>query len=420
MARIISVATGEAAVKRFADESVDLVFLDIRMPGMDGIEVLKRIKAIDVSVPVVMVTAVNDVQKASACVRAGAFNYIVKPFDIEQILEMARQLIARRRRQSLMNEIEPQAPRLWSGQTKPARDLREKLSQAAAEDRPILFVGEEGVEVEEAAHYVHRSGARAAAPFQAYFVSPHVRSRTVMDALFGRGLGDFTSTVERGLGLIEECRGGTLLLVHPENIPADVQEALARAFEEGMFTREGTLQRIKVDVRLMASTTVDVKDLIELKPACGRFFALFANPWIAIPPLRQRAGDLVALINQIIEETLASRRSPVQGFTATALEALSEYTWPGNMAELHSLIERLVISGDRDLIPMEQLPLDILIQTLGEASPDAKRPLAFESLSNRFDKEHVYRVMKSLNFDKSSAAARLGLSDSAFLSKIEE
>jgi two-component system nitrogen regulation response regulator GlnG len=93
-ARIISVATGEAAVKRFADESVDLVFLDIRMPGMDGIEVLKRIKAIDASVPVVMVTAVNDVQKASACVRAGAFNYIVKPFDIDQILEMARQLIA--------------------------------------------------------------------------------------------------------------------------------------------------------------------------------------------------------------------------------------------------------------------------------------------------------------------------------------
>lgn len=329
--KVLQAASGEAALKNAADQKIDLVYLDIRMPGLDGLETLKMLKNIDPDLEIIMVTAVNDVQKASQAVKLGAREYIVKPFDVNNVLKLTEQIL---RRKSILSEGEEiqkktgkRAPELIGQHEKIIKIL--KTIEKIKNDEKVLISGEAGTEKELVARIIHEKSGRADLPFRSIHLSYEMSLLEIKSLLFGR---------EKGAGLFEQAKSGTVFINNLESLPEEI------------------FKTIPIEARLIGGANSDpsVKN--------KGFFEFFSAALIEIPPLRERTSDIPLLVNHFLKKLNAQYGIEVK-ISIPALEALAAYSWPGNTQELESLMERLVLSCANNQISLENLPIDILLET---------------------------------------------------------
>ncbi|MCX5749499.1 MAG: sigma-54 dependent transcriptional regulator [Candidatus Saganbacteria bacterium] len=421
---VVGVASGEAAVKKIVDSSVDLVYLDIRMPGIDGIETLRKIKDIDDTIEVVMVTAVNDIQKAGEAIRIGANNYIVKPFDVDQIIMMTKALtgkkILKHETKKIRNgaKSRPSAPEI-PGVSKQISDVTARLDKLSSSDATVLFTGERGSDVERFAFFVHLKSGRKALPFKVIDIAQNIQEDILYDRLFGSGKGSFINALEKDTGIIEEAAGGSVLILNIENAPLTVQDALLKFISERSFNRRGSLFSLSADVRVMFFSCKDLKSLADEGAFSAKLLSLCKDSSVEIPPLNRRKEDIASITSDIMEELNTEYNRSFKELSRDALDILSSYSWPGDECELKSLLRRVICSRDQQMIRASDLPYGFFLDRGLFPASEETRQFSLAEMSSKFEKNLIRGVLKKCNFDLKKTAQALNITKTALTSKIE-
>jgi DNA-binding NtrC family response regulator len=416
---VIDVADGVAALDVVRTFQVDLVLLDIRLPGMDGIEVLERIKAIDEALEVVLVTAVRTVRTAVAAMKLGAFDYLTKPFEEEELLSLVRRALERR---SLEREVvylrsELERRHAWElvGQHPEMQRLYRLVAQVARTTTTVLITGESGTGKELIARAIHRQGPRRDKPFVA--VNPAAIAETLMESeLFGHERGAFTGAYQRKLGKFELAQRGTLFLDEIATLKPELQAKLLRVLQEREIERVGSGQAIKIDVRIIAATNADVAAAVAAGTFREDLYYRLNVVHLTVPSLRERAADIDLLVAHFIRRYNHEFGKCIQGLTPEAAEALRAYRWPGNVRELQNVVERSVVLVDGPMIGVDDLPLELSLGAAGTAETDT---LPLNEASDRFERQIVVRTLDRVDGNVSEAARVLGLHRNSLKAKLD-
>jgi DNA-binding NtrC family response regulator len=415
---VIDVADGVAALDVVRTSQVDLVLLDIRLPGMDGIEVLERIKAIDEALEVVLVTAVRTVRTAVAAMKLGAFDYLTKPFEEDELLSLVRRALERR---SLEREVvylrsELERRHAWElvGQHPEMQRLYRLVAQVARTTTTVLITGESGTGKELIARAIHRQGPRRDKPFVA--VNPAAIAETLMESeLFGHERGAFTGAYQRKLGKFELAQGGTLFLDEIATLKPELQAKLLRVLQEREIERVGGGQAIKIDVRIIAATNADVAAAVAAGSFRDDLYYRLNVVNLTVPSLRERADDIDLLVAHFIRRYNHEFGKRILGLTPEAAEALRAYRWPGNVRELQNVVERSVVLVDGPMIGIDDLPLELSLGAAGTAETDT---LPLNEASDRFERQIVLRTLDRVDGNVSEAARVLGLHRNSLKAKL--
>ena len=409
---LMDAADGRHALEIVRSRDVDLVLLDIRLPEMDGIEVLERIKTIDEQVEVILVTAVKTVCTAVAAMKLGAFDYLTKPFEEDDLLSVVRRALERR---SLEREVvflrSELAQRHEFGQIVGAHAEMQKLfrliAQVARTSTTVLITGESGTGKELIARAIHRQGPRRDKPFVA--VNPAALSETLLESeLFGHEKGAFTGAFQRRLGKVEMAQGGTLFLDEIGTLKPELQSKLLRVLQEREIERVGGTRTIRIDVRVIAATNVDLKQALANQVFREDLYYRLNVVPISVPSLRERRDDIPALVEHFINRYNAEMNKRIEGLSAEAMAVLHEYPWPGNVRELQNIIERLVGLVDAPVIGVNDLPLDLLLPDHTVRLRHAET-LPLRQATEEFERQIVLRVLERVRWNRSEAARVLGI-----------
>ena len=409
---VVDVPDGPQALDVLRASQVDLVLLDIRLPEMDGIEVLERIKALDESLEVILVTAVKTVRTAVAAMKLGAFDYLTKPFEEDELLALCTRALEKR---SLVREVAFLRGELARthdfdeivGTHAAMQKLYRLVAQVARTTATVLITGESGTGKELIARAVHRQGPRCDRPFVP--VNPAAIAETLIESeLFGHEKGAFTGAYQRKLGKLELAQGGTLFLDEIGTLKAELQAKLLRVLQEREIERVGGTRPVKIDVRVIAATNVDLKQAV----ARGAFredlyYRLNVVP-IEVPPLRERIEDLPLLVEHFVRHYGQQFGKRVQGLSPEALGALAEYRWPGNVREVQNVVERCVVLAEGPVIGLNDLPLDVLLPDHRIRVRRAER-LPLKDATQEFERQIVLRVLERVSGNQSEAARILGI-----------
>ena len=409
---VVDVPDGLRALDAVRASQVDLVLLDIRLPEMDGIEVLERIKAIDEGVEVVLVTAVRTVRTAVAAMKLGAFDYLTKPFEEDELLAVIARALEKR---ALEREVT-----FLRGELARARDFDEivghhpamqkvyrLVAQVARTTTTVLITGESGTGKELVARAIHRQGPRRDKPFVA--VNPAAVAESLIESeLFGHERGAFTGANQRKLGRFELAQGGTLFLDEIATLKGELQVKLLRVLQEREIERVGGTHPIKIDVRIVAATNADLKDAVARGAFREDLYYRLNVVSIDVPPLAQRADDIPLLVEHFVHRYSRECNKPVDELSPEVLTALREYEWPGNVRELQNVIERAVVLAEGPVIQLSDLPLDVLLPKHREKVRTADH-LPLKNATEEFERQIVLRVLERVGGNQSEAARILGL-----------
>ena len=359
-----SAPTGEEGLNLLRDGGHELVLLDLRLPGIDGVQTLQEIKKLERDIGVIILTADTGISRAVECVRLGAHNYICKPFDFDEVrialgkvredLRLRREVTRLRRQQrrefGVQNLVGP------SPAMRAVRDLIEKI--ATSDATTILIEGENGTGKELAARAIHFSGARADQPLLDLNCSA-VPETLFESELFGHERGAFTDAKTMKKGLFEMADGGTLLLDEIGDLKPAMQAKLLRVLETRKFRRVGGTQDIAVDVRVIALTNKDMITAVQHGEFRQDLYYRLKVIAVKMPPLRERPTDIVPLAEHFLEHFAAEFKKPKKTLSPETRQAITRYPWPGNARELHNAIERVVILEADPIIALDHLPLEI-------------------------------------------------------------
>ena len=409
---VLEVPDGAEALEVVRSFQVDLVLLDIRLPGMDGIAVLERLKALDEQAEVILVTAVKEVRSAVAAMKLGAFDYLTKPFEEEEILASIRRALEKRSLEREVVFLRSELARRHNfsdivGQHPDMTKLYQLIAQIARTTSTVLITGESGTGKELVARAIHRQSPRKDKPFVPVNL-PTLTEALAESELFGHERGAFTGAHQRRLGKFELAHGGTLFLDEVAALKLELQAKLLRALQEREIERVGGSRRIGIDVRVIAATNTDLKKAVqEQRFREDLYYRLNVVP-VAVPPLRDRHSDIPLLVDYFIRKYNAELTKRIEGVSADALAALEEYPWPGNVRELQNVIERSVALVEGPWIKMENLPVDLMLP--GPARR-ARQPetLPLKQACEQFERHIVLRVLYRVHWNQSEAARLLGL-----------
>jgi len=419
--------SGEEALSVLKNSDVDLVLTDMKMPSMDGIELLERIKEKDPGIPVIMMTAHGTVEKAVEAMQKGAYNYILKPFDNERLviyvnkaIQMYRVIKENRR---LRETVESQ----YSfgniiGKSSKMQNIFDLIKKIAPVTASILIEGESGTGKDLVAKSIHYNSPRHNHPFIAVNCSALAES-LLESELFGHEKGAFTGAVATKKGRFELAEGGTLFLDEIGELSPSLQVKLLRVLQDKIFERVGGLRQVAVNFRLITATNKRLRE--EVKK--GRFredlFYRLNVVYIDLPPLRQRVEDLRLLVDHFIDKYAAERRMgvPVKGIEREVEQIFYRHDWPGNVRELENTIERAMVLCPDDIIRVSDLPRyfksDLTRELQLENIPMDAR--LFETLAD-IEKKMLLRALTSCNHVQSEAAQLLGIGRSGFNKKLKK
>ena len=427
---VFTASSGEEGLKIFEDEKPDLVLLDIVLPGIDGVEVLRQIKAASPASIVLMMSAYHMVDRAVEAMKLGAYDYLVKPFhlaDMTATLKRASEMLDLRVR--VRDTVETAKGQYDFGRvvTKNpvVREMLEVARKAAETDHTtILIQGESGTGKGVLARAIHYASPRANQPLL------ELNCATLPDALleselFGFEPGAFTDARRRKEGLLERTHGGTLFLDEIGNMSASVQAKLLRVLEDGVFTRLGGTKSIKVDVRLVAATNTNLKEAVtEGRFREDLFYRLNVVP-ILIPPLRERQEDIVPLAIDLVRLFNHELKKNFLGFTPEAADLLVRYFWPGNIRELKNVIERTMIlspEGNIDAISLPEEIRDHPEQNTAEPSSSNGKSSTGDPLVSlrELEEEYIHKVIIATGNNKTQAAKILGIHPTSLMRKLRK
>src|SRR5690242_15132688 len=373
----LGAATGQEGLALAEREAPDLVLLDVKMPGMDGIDVLERLRAMNEALPVIVVSGHGTISTAVEATKKGAFDFIEKPFASDRVLVSLRNALDQRqlRDENRVLKRAVEVRHQMIGESAALRQVMAAVGRAAPTNATVLIQGESGVGKELVARTIHRNSLRSRERFVQVNCAA-IPEELIESELFGHEKGSFTGATEKQVGKFEQADRGTIFLDEVGDMSAKTQAKVLRVLQEGEVERLGSARTIKVDVRVIAATNKNLEEEIER----GRFredlyFRLAVIP-IFVPPLRDRSGDIPLLVRYYIEQLSRDSNARPKRITQAALEALQRYRWKGNIRELRNTVERLIIMSAGDTIDAADLP-DIVRSPMagGLASP---RPVSAE------------------------------------------
>lgn len=420
--RVSTVGSGEACLDYLSREKCDVLLLDVWLPGIDGLETLKQVRALEHPPVVVMISGHGTIETAVRATKSGAFDFIEKPLSIEKTLLTLKHAIAELKlsvqNQQLRQEIERQYRII--GESIPMKALRQQLSLAAPTNGRVLVYGESGTGKELVAHALHQMSLRSEGPFVEVNCAA-IPEELIESELFGHVKGSFTGAVEDKIGKFEQADGGTLFLDEIGDMSLRTQSKVLRVIEEQRFSPLGSKNTLQVDVRAVAATNKNLET--EIQRGNFRedlFFRLNVIPFY-VPPLREHAEDIPALVDYFLRGFARAYGRRPKHFSEPALKVLLNYRWPGNVRELRNLVERMVIMVTGERIERRHLP-----QTLSNhASPSAGVPSALSGFSTlheareAYERDYILRKLEENQGNVSRTAEVLGLERSHLYRKMK-
>jgi two-component system response regulator HydG len=406
-----SVATadgGEAAIAQLQKSQFDLVLTDLRMEKVDGFDVLRAVRALDDSVPVLIMTAFGAVETAVEAIKAGAYHYLTKPFKLEEVMVYVERALAERRLRDENRALRQVAiERSSFGQMVGKSEAMQKVYQAVERLAPsqatVLIRGESGSGKELVARALHFCGPRRETPFIAVNCTA-LPENLLESELFGHLKGAYTGAATARRGLFVEADGGTLFLDEIGDMPAGLQAKLLRALEDGEVRAVGSDSPRKVDVRVIAATHHDLEQKVKDGSFRGDLYYRLNVVPISLPPLRRRSEDIPALVNAFVAKARA-KNPQARGarFSDEAMAALARCPWPGNVRELDHVVERLVIMVDREVIEIADLAAHAPLVLADEISPLDRARQQLSSLKE-LESEYIAWVVQKCDGNKTRAA----------------
>jgi DNA-binding NtrC family response regulator len=419
---VFTTGTGGEAVDSVHRQVIDVVLLDIRLPDMDGIAVLRKIKEIDTDLMVIMMTAYSDVQTAVMAMKAGAYDYINKPFELDELklliqkaieTQSLRNEVRRLRRQSKDQNSEIQI----YGNSPEIQTIKELIQMIAQTPKTsVLIQGESGTGKELATNAIHYSSKRAHRPL--IKINCSAIPETLLETeLFGYEKGAFTDAKSTKKGLFELASGGTVFLDEIGDMNPYLQSKFLRVLETQSFMRVGGSREIHVDLRFIAASNKDLVEMVSKGEFRKDLYYRLKVMVLDIPPLRERREDIVLLANLFIEEGNKELNKNIRGISPGAKDLLVSYSWPGNIRELRNVIERAMILSTIEEISPETLPIELREQPGPLELPSHDRgEISLESM----ERKHIMYVLSTMNGNKSKAARSLGISRSTLREKLKK
>ena len=417
---VVTAGTGEDALRLVREEQPDLVLLDIQLPGMSGIEALEKIKEHDEDIIVIMVTANSGLENAVRAMRLGAYDYVSKPFNLEELSIVVRKALdsldLKQEVVRLRTETKKNGPPNIIGESQHVRSLMDVLDKVAhSEASTVLVQGESGTGKELVAKWIHYSSNRAEKPFIAINCAA-VPATLLESELFGHEKGAFTDAKTSKKGLFELADGGTVFLDEIGDMEMGMQAKLLRFLEDRSFRKIGGGRVFTVDVRIISATNKDLHKSIEERTFRNDLYYRLQVIPIMLPSLRERKEDIIPLATHFIGLYNRDFNKKVQGIAGMAERMMTDYSWPGNVRELKNVIERAIILGNDDTLLLENLPLEIVAKTSAPSgAPASSFRLPPEGIDiEEVEKELIRQALEITEWNQSKAAKKLNLGIDAF------
>ncbi|MDM7915187.1 MAG: sigma-54-dependent transcriptional regulator [Candidatus Eisenbacteria bacterium] len=420
-----------------ADPSYTIVLTDLRMPRMDGAELLQRIKRDHPQIDVIMMTGYGTIQNAIQAMKIGATDYITKPFDRDELLRAVNQILESRRMKGEIHRLRDELQKTFSypnliGRGPGMQRVFSLIQAASRNESSVLVLGESGTGKEVVARAIHYSGTRAKGPFVPVNCSAIPRG-LIESELFGHRRGAFTGASATTLGLVRSADGGTLFLDEFAEMPIETQAKLLRVIQERTVRPVGDVAEMKVDVRFIAATNRNVEEAVAEQALRQDLYYRLAVIRIDIPPLRARPEDIPFLVQHFLEKFSRLFPNRIHGIDPQALEALQHYRWPGNVRQLENLIESVYAMGVEGTITVEDLPELVRAGGLdGSVSASTSTSTSGSGLASATDdldgtgplsdaeRQAIERALKAADGNKSRAASMLRISRTRLYRKIRE
>lgn len=413
---------GAAAIETVRGQSFDLILMDIRMLNISGIEALEQIKIINPSIPVIIMTAYASVETAVSALKKGAYDYLTKPLDFDELKIVIERAAEHDR---LKRENEDLKSRLGErfdrknliGQSPAMVSVLDIIAQVAPTEATVLIAGESGTGKEMIANAIHYNSPRKDAPFVK--INCAALTETLLESeLFGHEKGSFTGAERRREGKFVQADGGSLFLDEVSEMSRAMQVKLLRVLQERELTRVGGAEVTRVDVRLIAASNKDLKEEIQKGNFREDLFYRLNVVSLNVPPLRERKEDLPILAQHFLKSFAEKNNKKIKGFTPKAMEKILSYRWPGNIRELMNAVERAVVLTRNDLLDIGDLALMVASQDLERERPSDKTAnnLSLEEV----EKKSILETLETCGGNKSEAARLLGITRKTLRSKLQK
>ncbi len=401
------------------NEVIDLVITDVRMPEMAGDELLAKVRALRPEAPVIVITAFGSVEQAVEMVKAGAYQYLTKPFDNREMLRLVEEALegsVAQRGQARLRREKPATPPRIIGASRPMRELFDHIALAARSASTVLIIGESGTGKELVARAIHEMSERNGA-----FVPVNcaaIPAELIESELFGHTGSAFTGAKQPRAGLIEAADGGTLFLDEVGDLPLPVQPKILRSLQEGTVRRVGANAEKSVNLRVVAATNHDLEQNVQN----GRFredlFWRLNVIRLKVPPLRVRPFDIPLLVEHFINKAAEASRKPPLDVSSEALAVITAYSWPGNVRELENAIERAVAFARGAVLTPDGLPERV--RTSGSTTALITRSVEQNLTMRELEREYILEVLRRTGGNKSRAAELLGFDRKTLYRKLDE
>jgi two-component system, NtrC family, response regulator AtoC len=424
---VLEASNGREALETLRAQSVDVVLLDQRLPGAQGLDVLSQIKALDPTIIVVLATAVRDVRIVVEALKRGAYDFITKPFDADDTALLVQRALEKRalEREVLCRRAEHAVPGPDDGDAFPGIigrhpqmiRIQEVIRQVASTPTTtVLITGESGTGKELVARAVHHHSPRSAKPFVAFNVAAF--PDTLIDAeLFGYEKGAFTGANARKLGRFELAQGGTVFLDEIGSLRLDLQAKLLRVLQQREVDRLGGARPIPVDVRVLAATNTDLRAAVKAGTFREDLYYRLNVVRISVPPLRERRADIPLLVDYFVQKIARECSRNVNGVSIAARELLSKYDWPGNIRELENILHRAVVLATGPILQLHDFPMDVAIPEAGPRLSEGIN-LPLKEATEEFERQYVLRVLDQVNWNVTAASRILGVHRNTIITRL--
>jgi len=413
---------GRAGIEAASKTRPDVTFLDVKMPGMDGLDVLARLREVDPAAIVVMISGHGTIDTAVEATRKGAYDFLEKPLDTDRLLVTLRRALELKGLTRTMADLKSQVESRHEivGTSFAVRQVLDRIEKVAPTEARVLVTGENGTGKELVARAIHRLSVRAQGPFTEVNCAA-IPSELIESVLFGHIKGSFTGAIADRAGKFEQADGGTLFLDEVGDMSLDAQAKVLRALEEGVVTRVGGSKSIEVDVRVIAATNKDLARAI----AAGEFredlfYRLNVVP-IHVPPLRERREDIAMLVKHFAEMMAKRDGVPHRSFEPAAVDRLVDRAWPGNVRELRNTVERLMILAAGDKVRAEDVDVLAPGQGQGQAASGALLTAdTFSDFKERAERAYIAQKLRENDWNVAETARRIDMPRSNLYKKIEK